>query len=115
MTFCPQCSAPRVECTVHGRFRPTHENCALSLDTGKLLPAPAIIQWDTLANPSSQEAVIAWARENQVDAIGFVAPNGSQCGLICPGLVVIRANNKDWDPNTADPQSLKEDFEKAKA
>jgi serine/threonine protein kinase/WD40 repeat protein len=104
-----------VETTVND-LQTTHENCALSLDTGKLLPVPTSITLDTLTNPSAQAAAIAWARDNQVDAIAFVTANGDKivkCGLLCPGLLVRRAENPQWDPNTTDSQMLKEDFEKA--
>jgi len=106
---------PAVERTVND-LQTTHENCALSLDTGKLLPAPANITLDTLTNPSAQADAIAWARDSQVDAIAFVTAQGDkivECGLLCPGLRVLRAENPQWDPNTADPRMLKEDFEEA--
>ncbi len=106
---------PAVELTVND-LQTTHENCALSLDTGKLVAVPANITLETLTNPSAQVDVIAWARDNQVDAIAFVTTEGDRtvkCGLLCPGLVVLRAENLQWDPNTADPRMLKEDFEEA--
>jgi hypothetical protein len=106
---------PAIERTVND-LQTTHENCSLSLDSGKLLPVPANITLDKLTNPSAQIAAIAWAQGNQVDAIAFVITKAGKivkCGLLCPGLMVHRATSKEWDPNTADPGKLKEDFEKA--
>lgn len=106
---------PAVERTVND-LQTTHENCALSLDTGKLVPVPANITLDTLTNPAAQSDAIDWARDNQVDAIAFVTAQGDRmvkCGLLCPGFRVLRAENSKWDPDTADPRMLKEDFEEA--
>ena len=106
---------PAIERTVNDLLT-THENCALSLDTGKLLPVRAHITLGTLTNPPTEDAAVAWAKSNQVDAIAFVTIQAGKvvkCGLLCPGLVVCRAENPQWDPNTADPGMLKEDCEKA--
>ena len=57
-----------------------------------------------------------WARDHQVDAVAFVTTDADKivkCGLLCPGLVVLRANNKEWDPNEVTPQDLKEKFDEA--
>jgi hypothetical protein len=106
---------PVVECTVND-LQSTRENCALNLDSGKLLPVPVNITLDSLKNPGTQPEAVAWAKDDGVDAVAFVATAGDRvvkCGLLCPGLMVIRANNKEWVWDSADPQSLKEDFEKA--
>ncbi len=106
---------PAIEKTVND-LQTTHENCALSLDSGKLLPVPKNITLDTLTNPKMQDEALKWASDNHVDGIAFVTTAGGKvvkCGLLCPGLVVLRANNAEWDPNTADSRMLKEDFEEA--
>jgi len=59
---------------------------------------------------------VAWARDNQVDAVAFVTGDAGKivkCGLLCPGLVVLRANNKEWVWDSATPRDLKEHFEEA--
>ncbi len=94
----------------------TRENCALSFDSGKLLPVPANITLETLINPLAQPAGVAWARDNQVDAVAFVtiqADKVVKCGLYCPGLVVLRATSKDWIWDDATPRMLKEEFDRA--
>ncbi len=106
---------PAVECVVND-LQTTHENCALSFDSGKLLPVPANITLDMLTNASVQPAALAWARDNQVDAIGFVTSDGDKIlkfGLLCPGLLVLRANNKEWNPDQATSLDLKEAFQEA--
>jgi predicted Ser/Thr protein kinase len=106
---------PAVERVVND-FQSTREQSALSFDTGKLVPVPATITLATLTDPSGQPAALAWARDQQVDALAFVTMEGGKlvkCGLLCPGLVVIRANNKEWNPNEATPRDLKEKFEEA--
>ena len=99
---------PAVERVVND-LQTTRENCALSFDSGKLLPVPANITLDTLTNPSAQPVAVAWARDNQVDAVAFVTTDGDKivkCGLLCPGLVVLRANNKEWNPGRCDAPGL---------
>ncbi len=84
----------------------TRENCALSFDSGKLLPVPANITLDTLTNPQAQPVSVAWAQDSHVDAVAFVTIDGGRivkCGLLCPGLVVLRANNKEWIWDSATP------------
>jgi tRNA A-37 threonylcarbamoyl transferase component Bud32 len=106
--------APPVEITVND-LQTTHENCALSLDTGKLLPVPASITLDTLTNPAAHEPAIQWARDNHADAIAFITTKDNRivkCGLLCPGLIVFHVENKSWTPDLADPRMLKEHFEK---
>src|SRR5205807_78313 len=80
---------PAVERTVND-LQTSRENCALSFDSGKLLPVPANITLDTLTNPSAQPVAVAWARDNQVDAVAFVTTDDDKIvkfGLLCPGLV----------------------------
>jgi predicted Ser/Thr protein kinase len=92
------------------------ENCALSFDSGKLQSVPANITLDTLTNPSAQPVAVAWARDNQVDAVAFMTIEAGtlvKCGLLCPGLVVLRATNKEWIWDSATPRELKENFEQA--
>jgi hypothetical protein len=106
---------PAVERAVND-LQTTRENCALNFDSGKLLPVPANITLDTLTNPSARAVAVAWARDNQVDAVGFATTDADKivkCGLLCPGLVVLRANNKEWNPDSATPRDLKEEFEEA--
>ena len=106
---------PVVERTVND-LQTTHENCALSFDSGKLLPVPANITLETLTNPSAQPVAVAWARDNQADAVAFVTTDAGKvvkCGLLCPGLVVLRANNPEWNPDDATPRDLKEHFDQA--
>jgi hypothetical protein len=106
---------PVVERVVHD-LQTTRENCALSFDSGKLLPVPGNITLDMLRNPSAQPVALVWARDNQVDAIAFVTTDADRivkCGLLCPGLVVLRATAKDWIWDSATPQDLKRDFEQA--
>jgi hypothetical protein len=94
----------------------TRENCALSFDSGKLLPVPANITIDTLTNPSAQPVAVTWARDNQVDAVALVTIDAGKivkCGLLCPGLVVLRANNPEWVWDSPTPRELKEEFDKA--
>jgi hypothetical protein len=77
---------PVVERVVND-LQTTRENCALSFDSGKLLPVPANITLDTLTNPSAQPMAVAWARDNQVDAVAFVTIDAGKivrCGLLCP-------------------------------
>ena len=33
-----------------------------------------------------------------------------KCGLLCPGLVVLRATNQEWIWDSPTPQDLKEEF-----
>src|SRR4030095_14366982 len=85
-------------------------------DSGKLLPVPANITLDILTSPSAQPAAVAWARDSQVDAVALVSTDADKivkCGLLCPGLVVLRANNKEWVWDSATPQDLKEKFDEA--
>ena len=106
---------PVVERVVND-LQTTHENSALSLDSEKLMSAPANITLHTLTNPASQGVAVAWARDNQVDAVAFVTTDGDKivkCGLLSPGLMVIQANNKEWIWDSADPRMLKEDFDEA--
>src|SRR5204862_1663381 len=106
---------PAVERVVND-LQTTHENSALSLDSGKLMAVPANITLDTLTNPASQDVAVAWARDNQADAVAFVTTDGDKivkCGLLCPGLMVIRASNKEWIWDSADARMLKEDFDQA--
>ncbi|MEA3212535.1 MAG: eukaryotic-like serine/threonine-protein kinase [Chthoniobacter sp.] len=106
---------PVVERVVND-LQTTRENCALSFDSGKLLPVPANITLDTLTNPQAQPVAVAWAQDNQIDAVAFVTADADKtvkCGLLCPGLVALRATNKDWVWDSATPQDLKEDFDKA--
>jgi len=77
---------------------------------------PENITLDTLTNPSPQPVAVAWARHNEVDAVAFVTTDADRivkCGLLCPGLVVLRATSKDWIWDSATPQDLKKDFEQA--
>jgi tRNA A-37 threonylcarbamoyl transferase component Bud32 len=106
---------PVVERTMND-LQTTRENCALSFDSGKLLPVPANITLDTLTNTQAQPIAVAWARDNQVDAVAFVATDAGRvvkCGLLCPGLVVLRANSKEWIWDSATPRDLKERFHEA--
>jgi hypothetical protein len=106
---------PVVERTVND-LQTTRENCALSFDSGKLLSVPAHITLDTLTNPSVQPDAVAWAKDNQVDAVAFVTTDGDnivKCGLLCPGLMVLQATSKEWVWDSPTPQELKEEFEKA--
>ncbi len=104
---------PVVERVVND-LQTTRENCALSFDSGKLLPVPANITLDMLTNAPDQ--AMKWASENQVDAVAFVTTDAAKmvkCGLLCPGLIVLRANNKEWVWDSATPRDLKEEFEQA--
>jgi hypothetical protein len=104
---------PVVERVVND-LQTTRENCALSFDSGKLLPVPANITLDTLTNPQAQPVAVAWARDNQVDAVAFVTTDGDKivkCGLLCPGLVVLQATSKEWVWDSRTPRELKQDFE----
>jgi len=119
-----------VEITVND-LQTTRENCALSLDTGKLLPVPASITLDALSQNKmtkepapavaeawvrAQEEALAWARNNQVDAVAFVTTKEGKvvkCGLLCPDLLVFHVENKAWTPDLADARMLKEHFDKA--
>jgi hypothetical protein len=119
-----------VEITMND-LQTTRENCALSLDTGKLLPVPASITLDALsqnkmtkapapsvaeASVRAQEEALTWARTNQVDAVAFVTTKEGKvvkCGLLCPDLLVFPVENKAWTPDLADARMLKEHFEKA--
>jgi hypothetical protein len=108
----------------------THKNCALNLETGKLVSVPEEFTLDTFAGPSMDrvptdlnatdkskvDKAIAWAKANEVDVVAFVTKREGKvvkCGLYGPGLIVLRANNKEWDPNTASPRDLKEAFDEA--
>jgi hypothetical protein len=119
-----------VEITVND-LQTTRENCALSLDTGKLMFVPASITLDMLSQNKmtkapaqsvaeawvrAQEESLTWARNNQVDAVAFVTTKDGKvvkCGLLCPDVLVFHVENKAWTPDLADPQMLKEHFEKA--
>jgi hypothetical protein len=106
---------PVVERVVNDR-QMTSENCALSFDSGKLLPVPANITPDTLMNPQAQPVAIAWARDNQVDAVAFVNIDAGKivkCGLLCPGLVVLQATSEGWIWDSSSPQDLKRYFDEA--
>jgi|GEM_PF-2176351 len=105
---------PAIERTVND-LETTHENCALSFDSGKLLSVPSHFTLDTFTRPATETAV-AWARDNQVDAVAFITTVSNKvvkCGLYGPGLVIIRANNKQWDPDSVSPRELKEAFDQA--
>ena len=125
---------PSVERTVND-LQTSRENCALNFDTGKLLPASANIASDFLSIPANnmltkpptpsvalataqkQDEAVAWARDNQVDAVAFVTASANKivkCGLLCPKLVVLQSNNPEWNPDTATPRDLKDNFERAK-
>jgi hypothetical protein len=106
---------PEVECVMND-LQTTRENCALSFDSGKLMPVPANFTLEALTTPSTQPAVVSWAQENKVDAVAFVSTTAGQlvkCGLLCPGLIVIKANNKEWVWDATDPRMLKDKFEQA--
>jgi serine/threonine protein kinase len=106
---------PVVERTVND-LQTSRESCALSFDSGKLLPVPANITLDTLTNPSAQPVAVAWARDNRVDAVAFITIDAGKivkCGLLCPGLLVLRANNPEWVWDSPTPRELKEEFDKA--
>src|SRR4029434_10964620 len=84
---------PVVERVVND-LQTTRENCALSFDSGKLLPVPENIMLDTLTNTSAHTVAAACGRHHRVDAVAFVPIDAGKivkCGLLCPGLVVLRA------------------------
>jgi hypothetical protein len=104
-----------VEITVSD-LQTTHEHCAFNFDTGKLMSVPDHITFGTITNPDLQPVAVAWAKDNQVDAIAFITTKDGEvvkCGLLCPDLVVSKVENKKWTPDLADPGMLKERFEKA--
>ena len=104
----------------------TGENCALSFDSGKLLPVPAnitlgMLSQNKMTKPPSQaeaeawvraqEEALTWARSNQVDAVAFVTADTSKivkCGLLCPDVLAIRTGNGAW--NQATPALLEQEF-----
>jgi hypothetical protein len=105
---------PAIERTVND-LGTTRENCALSFDTGKLLSVPSDLTLDTFAQPPPQKA-LAWAKAGDADAVGFVTVSAGKvvkCGLYAPGLMILRANNKEWNPDQSSPRDLKEYFDEA--
>jgi hypothetical protein len=104
-----------VEITVND-LQTTHESCALNFDTGKLMSVPDHITFGTITNPDLEPVAVAWAKDNQVDAIAFITSKDGKvikCGMLCPDLVVSKVENKKWTPDLADPRMLKEEFDKA--
>ena len=91
------------------------KQCGLGFESGKLHSVPTHFTLDTFAKPLADKA-LAWAESNEGDVVAFVTMSSGKvvkCGLYGPGLVVIRANNKEWNPDDASPRDLKEAFDEA--
>lgn len=89
----------------------SREKSALDLDTGNLIAIPDSINLQPKGESPEQEAALAWAEENHVDAIGFTTTEAGKivkAGLLCPGVICIPADNDAWDKAT--PELLKKEM-----
>jgi serine/threonine protein kinase len=103
---------PVMERTVND-LQVTRENCALNLDSGRLLAIPTHITLTMLTNSESQPVAVAWARDAQADAVAFVTTASEKlvkCGLLCPDVMAIPTDDGAWDQTT--PVKLKKELER---